>query len=191
MVSQRATGQAVSQIPSAAALAASSSSTQGANKSAIKCSAFSPSRFQLSLFASVIEGLESDQLRIHDTATGQLKCEHTIGFKASITCLVWGYYGMPGRILHHNSSKKKRKRSDEINGDSEHHNAVVAVGTNHSEIHMFSPSEGTIVGTLKDVHTKGIYDFKFVNDGGSSVAWSLGGDNKLVEWNLLNGKPLR
>lgn len=190
MVSQRATGQAVSQIPFAAALAASSS-TQGANKSAIKCSAFSPSRFQLSLFASVIEGLESDQLRVHDTATGQLKCEHTIGFKATITCLVWGYYGTPGRIPHHNSSKNKRKRSDEVNGDSETHNAVVAVGTNHSEIHMFSPSEGTIVGTLKDVHTKGIYDFKFVNDGVSSVAWSLGGDNKLVEWNLLNGKPLR
>jgi len=190
MVSQRAAGQAVSKISSAAA-PATSSSTQGANESAIKRSAFSPSRFQLSLFASVIEGLESDQLRIHDTATGQLKCEHTIGFRATITCLVWGYYGTPGRIPHYNSSKKKRKRSEEFNCDSEHHDAVVAVGTNHSEIHMFSPSQGRIVGTLRNGHTQGIHDFKFVNDGASSVAWSLGGDTKLVEWNLLSGTTLR
>ena len=190
MVSHRAAGQTASKTSSAAAPAASAS-TQGANKSSIKRSAFSPSRLQLSLFASVIEGLESDQLRIHDTTTGRLTCEHTIGFKAGITCLQWGYYGPPGKIVYMHSSKKKRKRSDEVNGDSEHQDAVVAVGTNHSEIHMFSPSEGRIVGTLKDGHTRGIYDFKFVDDGTSSAAWSLGGDGKLVEWNLLNGTVIR
>ncbi|MCJ1244032.1 Small subunit (SSU) processome component [Trapelia coarctata] len=190
MVSQRAAGQTASKTSSAAA-PATSSSMQGANKTAITRSAFSPSRFQLSLFASVIQGLESDQLRIHDTNTGHLKCDHEIGFKARITCLQWGYCDTPGKIPYHNSSKKKRKRSDEVNGVSEHHDAVVAVGTNQSEIHMFSPSEGKIVSTLKDGHTHGISDFKFVDDGTSSVGWSLGGDSNLVEWNLLNGVPIR
>ena len=189
MVSQRATGQTASRISSAAA-PAPSSSTQGVNKSAITRSAFPPSRFQLSLFASVIRGLESDQLRIHDTTTGHLKCEHDIGSRTRITCLQWGYYGTPGKIPYHNSSKKKRKRSDEVNGNSDHHDAVVAVGTNHSEIHIFSPSEGKIVRTLKNGHTQGICDFKFVDDGTSSVGWSLGGDGSVVEWNLLNGIPL-
>jgi len=189
MVSQRAAGHSAPKTSSAAA-PATSSSTQGVNKSAITRSAFSPSRFQLSLFASVIQGLESDQLRIHDTTTGHLKCEHEIGSKAKITCLQWGYYGNPGKILYQNSSKKKRKRPDENNGDSEHHDAVVAVGTNQSEIHMFSPSEGKIVGTLKDGHIQGICDFRFVDDGTSSLAWSLGEDGTLVEWNLLNGTTI-
>ena len=186
MVGKKSTGQAVSKISPASAPALSST-THLANKSAILCSAFSPSHFQLSLFASVIQGLDSHQIRIHDTITGRLKCEHAIGSRAGITCLSWGYYGTPATVSSQTLLKKKRKRSEDINGTTDHDNAVVAIGTTLSEVQFFSPSAGRVAGALTGAHTQGIEDFKFVDDGTSSVAWSLGGDGKLVRWNLRNG----
>ena len=186
MVSKNSTRQAVSKVSSATA-PAPSSATQGTSKSAILCSAFSPSHFQLSLFASVIQGLDSHQLRIHDTITGRLKCEHAVGSRASITCLTWGYYGSSAKGSSQTFARKKRKRSEDANGITDHNDAVVAIGTTLSEVHFFSPSEGRVVELLTGAHTQGIQDFKFVDDGTSSVGWSLGGDGKLVRWNLRDG----
>jgi U3 small nucleolar RNA-associated protein 5 len=165
--------------------AASSSTTNNNQKSSILKSAFSPSRLQLSLFASVIQGFESQHLRIHDTDTGRLRCEHAAGAGTRITSLDWGYYGTTYRDQHLQTTKKKRKRGLTNTGS-----AVVAFGTSQSEICMFSPSEGKVVGKLSGQHERGIKDFKFCgNDylGG----WSVGGEGKLVQWDLGTGKAIR
>src|ERR1700742_694869 len=128
--------------------------TVGGNtrKSSLLKSAFAPSQFQLHLFASVIQSFDSHQLRIHDTTTGRLRSQHES--KSKITCLDWGYYGPA--LRERQQSNKKRKR-DENNNDG----AVVAYGADTSEITMFSPDEGRIVGTLTGGHERGINDFKF------------------------------
>ena len=186
--------KAVACKASSVANPAASSNTQTASKSSILRSSFSPSHFQLSLFASVIQGLDAQHLRIHDTNTGRLRCEHTINSKASITCLEWGYYGENHRDRQHQESKKKRKRSDLVNGDvpkDQAGNVVVALGTSDSEVHMFSPSEAKIMGSLREAHTQGVRDFRFDDSGTHAEGWSIGGDGRLVQWDLKKDRVLR
>ncbi|KAJ5777533.1 hypothetical protein N7520_000779 [Penicillium odoratum] len=160
-------------------------------KSSILRAAFSPSEYQLALFASVIQGLDAQHLRIHDTNTGRLQCEHALGPKETITSLDWGYYSGQGKSR--DQSKKKRKRGSDVNGVDglDQGDVVVAFGTSTSEIRMFSPSEDKIVGTLTGTHEKGIKDFKFTAGRPAQEAWSIGGDNKLVQWDLRTGKSVR
>ncbi len=182
---------------SSAANPASSSTTQTANKSSILRSSFSPSRLQLSLFASVIQDFDSQHLRIHATTTGRLLCDHAIGSKASITCLDWGYHGTNYHGQHHKEPHKKRKRSGEqINGDSaisveDSSDAVIAFGSSESEIHLFSPTESKVRRILRDTHTHGVRDFKFANYGLDGEGWSIAGDGNLVQWDLRKGEVLR
>ena len=188
------TPKAVASNVSSLANPAASSNTRTANQSSILRSSFSPSHFQLSLFASVIQGLDAQHLRIHDTNTGRLRCEHTITSKASITCLDWGYYGENHRDRHHQESNKKRKRSNLVNGDvpqDQTRDVVVALGTTDSEVNMFSPAEAKVVGSLREAHTQGIRDFKFADNGIHAQGWSIGGDGRLVEWDLRKNRVLR
>ena len=182
-----------SNISSAANPAASSIVQSGAKSSILK-SSFCPSLLQLSLFASIIQGLDSQHLRIHDTTTGRLQCEHAIGSKATVTCLDWGYYGENQPNRQHQESNKKRKRNELVNGNTLNGRAriiTIALGTTDSEIQLFSPAEARILGTLKGAHTQGIRDFKFADHGLHSEGWSIGGDGKLVQWGLKTGKALR
>lgn len=55
---------------------------------------------------------------------------------------------------------------------------------------MYSPSEGRVVGTLSGAHERGIKDFKFTSYN-SSEGWSIGGDGKLVQWDLLKDLAIR
>ena len=190
MVKQHLSNRAVSKV-SSAATPSKLSVTLNTNKSSILRSAFAPSRFQLSLFASVINGLDSQHLRLHDTNTGRLKCEHAVESKASITCLDWGYYNF-GYPDSSRSSNKKRKRSEEVNGSvSDRDTSAIAFGTSESEIHIFSPSQTKLVGVLKGGHVQGIRDFKFAPSVKSRDGWSLGGDGKLVQWDLQQGISTR
>ncbi|KAL8839791.1 MAG: hypothetical protein Q9170_001602 [Blastenia crenularia] len=162
---------------------ATSATSQYAGKSSIFRSSFAPSHFQLAIFASVIQGFDSQQIRIHDTANGRLRCEHAIASKATISCLDWGYYGKAYREQPHKGLKKKRKRTDQTNGSAPSDNArevVLAFGTSDSEIHLYSPAAAKIVGILKDVHTQGVRDFKFVDAGRHAEGWSAGGDGKTI-----------
>ncbi len=199
MVSQKSSHTTVSKVSSSAA-PATASSTQSATSSSILRSAFSPSTYQLSLFASVIQGLDSQHLRIHDTDTGRLRCEHPVASKAAISCLDWGYYPSKHQDSHEQSSKKKRKRNEPangLNGQVDNSDICVAFGTSGSDssIRMFSPVEARIVGELKGVHTehtRGVRDFKFTSSRASAEGWSLGnGDGKLVQWDLQKGSRLR
>ncbi|KAL8788114.1 MAG: hypothetical protein Q9213_001872 [Squamulea squamosa] len=178
---------------SAAAAPATSAITQSAGKSSILRSSFAPSFLQLSIFASVIQGFDSQQLRIHDTNTGRLRCEHAIAPRATISCLDWGFYG-EGYQERLSKESKKRKRTEQANGVKQETHAedvVLAFGTSESEIHLFSPTSARNVGVLKDVHTQGIRDFKFVDAGRTSCAWSIGGDGKLVQWDLRKGRSTK
>ncbi|MCJ1472093.1 Small subunit (SSU) processome component [Lambiella insularis] len=190
MVSKKSSGHAVSKSSSAAA-PASFSLAKTINSSSILYSAFSPSRFQLSLFASVIQRLDLQQLRIHDTVAGRLIGELSVGPRVRVTCLDWGYFGLPPQNSQSQSSKKKRKRSEEVNGSPKNKNAVVAVGTSSLGILIFSPNESKTVQTLKGGHTQGIKDFKFAEDGLTSTGWSLGDDGKLTQWDITRGTTVR
>lgn len=184
MAGKKSSGRALSKT-SFTAVAAKFHSTNSADKSAIIHSAFSPSQFQLSLFASIIKIFDSQVLRLHDTITGQLRCTHSIGLKAKVNCIDWGYYTPNLQNLSEQPSRKKRRRLETNNG-SGRRDVVIAIGTSDSEIQMFSPRETKVLGVLREGHAQGIKDFKFVNAGVSFEAWSIGGDNKLVQWNLRN-----
>ncbi|KAJ5109035.1 hypothetical protein N7456_005710 [Penicillium angulare] len=181
--------RSTTKVGSAASPAAGLS--QSGSKSSILRAAFSPSEYQLALFASVIQGLDAQHLRIHDTNTGRLQCEHALGPKEIVTSLDWGYYNGQGK--NRDQSKKKRKRGSDVNGgvDGVEGELVVAFGTSTSDIRMYSPSEDKIIGTLSGVHEKGIKDFKFTAGQPGQEAWSIGGDNKLVQWDLRTGKSLK
>ncbi len=191
---KKETPKGVASNISSSANPASSSNTQTASKSSILRSSFCPSRFQLSLFASIIQGLDSQHLRIHDTNTGRLRCEHAIESKASITCLDWGYYGKSRKDQHPQESKKKRRRSELANGDTSNdqpRDVVIAFGTSVSDVHIFSTAEAKISGVLKGAHTQGIRDFKFADHGLHGEGWSIGGDGRLVQWDLKEGRVVR
>ncbi|RMZ85267.1 hypothetical protein DV738_g371, partial [Chaetothyriales sp. CBS 135597] len=170
-VSAKASTVAAPALPSTAAPTSS--------KSSILKASFSPSRYQLRLFASVIQGFESQQLRIHDTNTGRLRCQHNAKPLTSITCLDWGQF-RPATAQ--NGSGKKNSRSGE--------DVVVAYGTSDAEIVLFSPAAASTVGSLVGGHERGIRDFKF-SQHQRDDAWSLGGDGKLVQWNLKTGNAVR
>ncbi len=184
MVSNKSARGQPSKVASSATPAATNA-TQTAQKSSVLRSRFSPSEFQLSLFASVIQGFEGQHLRIHDTVTGRLRCEHAITSKATINCLDWGHYGENHSDRQHQESKKKRKRSEKVNGPPS--NPVVAFGTSDSEILLFSPSESKIVRVLRGEHSQGIRDFKFADGGSNGQGWSVGGDGRIIQWNLRTG----
>ncbi len=184
----------VSKVPAPSAPAASSN-TQPITKSSILQSSFAPSYFQLPLFASVVLGLDSQQIRIHDTASGRLRCEHAIAPKVTINCLAWGYYGNgPWEDHQKDSKKKKRKWTEQVNGVASVDNAqdvVLAFGTSDSDLHFYSPAAAKVIGTLENAHTQGIRDFEFVNAGRGAEGWSIGGDGKLVHWDLRKGRSIR
>ena len=131
---------------------------------------------------------------MHDTNTGRLRCDHTLEPKAALTCLDWGYYDFGFSEKDRSASKKKRKRDDASSGpgfEARNDKTSLAFGTNTSEIQFYSVSEAKVVGRLKDGHTQGIRDLKFVQDGLSGQCWSVGGDSKLVQWNLKTKEALR
>ncbi|OAP55351.1 hypothetical protein AYL99_10324 [Fonsecaea erecta] len=175
--------KSVSKISSASSPAVATDVSS--RKSSVLKSAFAPSQLQLHLFASVIQSFDVHQLRIHDTTTGRLRSQHETRAGSKITCLDWGYYGAAYRERQQSASKKKRKRDPES-----HDGAVVAYGTNSSQICMFSPAEGRIVGTLSGGHERGVKDFKFSRTD-YLHGWSIGEDARLVQWNLTTAQPMR
>ncbi|KKK14723.1 hypothetical protein P175DRAFT_0427038 [Aspergillus ochraceoroseus IBT 24754] len=181
-----------SKTSSSASLAVSDLTNTG-NKSSILKASFAPSDYQLALFASVIQGLDGQHLRIHDTNTGRLQCEYVLGPKELVTSLDWGYYA--GRQKDREQQlKKKRKRHSDVNGTNDgldQGDVVVAFGTSASDIRMYSPAEDKIVGTLTGGHESGIKDFKFSANRSAQEGWSIGGDNKLVQWDLVTGQRTR
>jgi U3 small nucleolar RNA-associated protein 5 len=181
---RKSSSAAVPKVSSASAPAASSV-TASTQKSSVLKSAFAPSQFQLHLFASVVQSFDSNQLRIHDTTTGRLRCQHESRPGSRITCLDWGYYGGPYQEQRQTPSKKKRKRDQDSS-----EGAVVAYGTSSSEICLFSPAEGKIIGTLAGPHDRGIRDFKF-SPAEYKEGWSIGEDGKLVQWDLTTSQTTR
>ena len=187
MVGKKSSRGPVSNISAAASPKVSSKNSK---KSSILRFSFAPSDFQLSLFASVIQGFDSQQLRIHDIKTGRLRCEYSIGAAAQINSLDWGYFGSGGKQSQGKNKKRKRQQANGVNEDFTPEQAVIALGTSESDIRFFSPSEDKIVGTLKAGHERGVQAFKFTENS-YSEGWSIGGDGELVQWDIYTQKPLR
>lgn len=178
---------------SAAADPKSTAQTQASNTSSILKSAFIPSHFQLSLFASVIQSFDSQLIRLHHTS-GRLQCEHTLEPGVAVTCLTWGYYGTPGFQPAQKENSRKRKRSSQANGTDatdKPGDVVLAFGTNSSDIWFYSPSEAKVVKTLQGGHSSGVRDFKFINEGRTNSAWSVGGDGQLALWDTWKGRVIK
>ena len=191
MVRNKRSKAIASKISSTADLAASSN-TQVAKKSSLLQTAFPPSHYELHWFASVIQVFDSQHLRIHDSATGRLCCDHAITSGATITCLDWGSFGkgQSGKEV----PSKKRKRDTVVNGleREKKTDVVLAYGTSDSEIKFYSPAKAGIVGALEGVHTQGIKVFRFSSGQGKPAqGWSVGGDGKLVQWDIQKGSPIR
>ena len=160
--------------------------------SSIILSSFSPSYLRLSLFASTILGLDSQQLRVHDTLTGKLRCEYAFDKGAACNSLAWGTLSTEGHDGGGKSKKqKKRKRpSSTDGGDIESDSiAILALGMNKGSILLYSPTEGALMGSLDGGHIGEVTCFKFARK--SSKGWSCGTDGKLVEWDLKRKTPLR
>ena len=191
MVSTKVSRGHPSKVSSTAAPAATSTAITS-QKSSILRSRFAPSEFQLSLFASVIQSFVGQQIRIHDTITGRLRCEHTINGKATINCLDWGHNCENHSEHPPLESKKKRKRRERDNASQpDSKDVVLAFGTSDSEIQLFSPSESKIVRVLREAHTQGVRDFRFIDSGYNGKGWSVGGDGRIVQWNIQAGQPIR
>ena len=47
------------------------------------------------------------------------------------------------------------------------------------------------MGTLSEAHTQGIRDFKFANNGLHAEGWSLGGEGRLIQWDLRKNRVIR
>lgn len=159
------------------------------SSSALLTSAFSPSYLRISLFASTILGLDAQRLRIHDTATARLRCEHTFEKGIWVNSLAWG--SLPTSD-DRTGAKKKRKRISATNGDDAAGlAAVIAIATNRNSILLFSPSEGAVVGALDGGHIGEVRQFVFSGEAEEGKGWSCGSDGKLVEWDLRRKITLR
>ena len=175
---------------SSAALLSVSAATSQANASIVHKAAFAPSVFQLSLFASVIQGLNGHQLRVHDTVSGRLQCQHDFQ-RTRITALDWGYHGDSPHLLENPSSRKKRRLEETNGGGAGRGDVILGLGTIQSDIQLFSPTDAKVLGILKGGHSSSVKDFKFTNHGLNGEAWSLGDDRKLVQWNIRDQTALR
>ena len=107
--------------------------------------------------------------------------------------LNWGYYGQSDDDRHHAERRRKRKRAEsnfgydpnEMSGE-----VALAFGTSDSQIQFLS-LDGKIIGTLQGAHTLGVRDFKFEDLGKSGKGWSVGGDGKIMQWDLHEGKCIK
>jgi U3 small nucleolar RNA-associated protein 5 len=189
MARKSSSSRVASKTSSATAFAASSVTSKPV-KSAVLKSAFCPSEYQLSLFASVVQSLDSNQLRVHDTISGRLKCDHT-PFRTNINCISWGQCSPAswGADLQP-ATKRRRKLNGQSDATSDSNNIVIAIGTSQPHIELFSPLEAKVVVALKDAHMRGTKDFKFKGYE-SFEAWSLGADGSLAQWDLATCGKIR
>ncbi|KAF3933388.1 hypothetical protein ABW19_dt0206196 [Dactylella cylindrospora] len=170
-----------------------SQSTSLSTASPILKSAFSPSWSKLSLFSSVIRGLDAQRLRCHDTSNGRLQCEHIFDKNIDVNSISWGSLAEADK----DRKKKKRKRASDatatVEDEAEQQDdsqMVVAVTSNTGKIFLYSPIQGEMVRILDGGHSGPVTDFQFAESGKTLRAWSCGG-NKLVEWDLKKGAYIR
>ncbi|TGZ79670.1 NUC189-domain-containing protein [Ascodesmis nigricans] len=175
MVAKKAVSKPAKAAPSNTKLTTAPSQT-----AALTASAFSPPSFHLSLFASVVLGLDAYRLRIHDTNTGRLKSEHV--FEAGVRVNSVSWVALPAQ--DRKSSKKRRRKEEE----EEVKNAVVAVTTNKGTVVLYGAAEGAVEGVLEGSHVGEVVAFIADKEG---RGWSAGVDGKLVEWDLAKKTALR
>ncbi|EGX48020.1 hypothetical protein AOL_s00081g347 [Orbilia oligospora ATCC 24927] len=169
-------------------------STSMSTASPILKSAFSPSWSKLSLFSSVLRGLDAHRLRCHDITSGRLQCEHIFEKSVEINSLSWG------SLVEAEGDRKKKKRKRASNADAivdddedvqqNTGEVVIAATGSNGKIYLYSPVQAEVVKTLDGGHVGPVTDFQFVESAKGVRAWSCGG-NKLVEWDVKKGSSIR
>ncbi|KAF3177290.1 Small subunit (SSU) processome component [Orbilia oligospora] len=157
-------------------------------------SAFSPSWSKLSLFSSVLRGLDAHRLRCHDITSGRLQCEHIFEKSVEINSLSWG------SLVEAEGDRKKKKRKRASNADAivdddedvqqNTGEVVIAATGSNGKIYLYSPVQAEVVKTLDGGHVGPVTDFQFVESAKGVRAWSCGG-NRLVEWDVKKGSSIR
>ncbi len=56
---------------------------------------------------------------------------------------------------------------------------------------MFSPAEAKVIGTLSGGHERTVTDFKFSPSTDYREGWSIGEDQKLIQWDLSKNQAIR
>ncbi|KAF3313831.1 Small subunit (SSU) processome component [Orbilia oligospora] len=169
-------------------------STSISTASPILKSAFSPSWSKLSLFSSVLRGLDAHRLRCHDITSGRLQCEHIFEKSVEINSLSWG------SLVEAEGDRKKKKRKRASNADAivdddedvqqNTGEVVIAATGSNGKIYLYSPVQAEVAKTLDGGHVGPVTDFQFVESAKGVRAWSCGG-NKLVEWDVKKGSSIR
>ncbi|KAF3080316.1 Small subunit (SSU) processome component [Orbilia oligospora] len=169
-------------------------STSISTASPILKSAFSPSWSKLSLFSSVLRGLDAHRLRCHDITSGRLQCEHIFEKSVEINSLSWG------SLVEAEGDRKKKKRKRASNADAivdddedvqqNTGEVVIAATGSNGKIYLYSPVQAEVVKTLDGGHVGPVTDFQFVESAKGVRAWSCGG-NRLVEWDVKKGSSIR
>ncbi|CUS07115.1 unnamed protein product [Tuber aestivum] len=155
----------------------------------ILASAFSPSPLQLSLFASVVLGLDAQCLRIHDIVANRLRCELTLDKGVAINHLSWGEIPNSEETIR----KHKRKRTG-TDGEGRGNTgvAVVAASASRGGILLVDPLEGVVVGKLSSAgHSGEVRQFVFSGKKFPGRGWSVGSDKRLIEWDIKRRVAMR
>jgi U3 small nucleolar RNA-associated protein 5 len=163
-------------------------STLASSSTALTASAFSPPSLRLSLFASVVLGLDAYRLRIHDINTSRLRCEHVFEKGVSANYLAWG--SMPSKDKKSAKKKRKRMTSGESAADEVSKNTVVAAATNRGTVVLFSPIENGVVGLLEGEHVGPVKCFVFSEEE-QGRGWSCDTNGKFVYWDIERKASLR
>ncbi|KAJ3145102.1 WD repeat-containing protein 43 [Geranomyces michiganensis] len=148
-------------------------------------------------FAVAAQGVDAFRLRIWDTRTSQLTVEHAAPAGLTCTVLAWGVV-TTGDAAHANEDagekKKKRRRSGALaaaavaSAGPGGAQKVLAIGLSNGEVQLFSLAQAKVIRTLAGVHSAGVTDFTFANDGVRGFSGGL--DGLAVEWDVRSGAEL-
>eukprot|EP00123_Amoebidium_parasiticum_P011451 comp20721_c0_seq1/m.27070 comp20721_c0_seq1/g.27070 ORF comp20721_c0_seq1/g.27070 comp20721_c0_seq1/m.27070 type:complete len:606 (-) comp20721_c0_seq1:170-1987(-) len=113
------------------------------------------------------------RLRVWETATGNMRQEHTPATHLSdtFTCLAWGSA----------QGKKSKKGSKKIQSSS------IALGTTTGKIVVYSLAGGVQSAELAG-HTDRVNDVVFSKDG--TTIFSCSADKQIIHWDLATGQPI-
>lgn len=151
-------------------------------------------------FASVVPALDVQKVQISAASASHsvnaLNVEYTLSKGVKVQALIWVYSGSGKGVKK--TPKKKRKRTGENstnnnnnnNSSSDIENALVAIGTNKGDILLFSPAQGTLVGSLTGVHAVPVTSLA-IDSISNNKLWSCDNSGRIGEWDVSLQKNLR
>lgn len=144
--------------------------------------------FDGKFYANAIPSLDLNKVQAHSTTNNntesKLESEITLNKGEIVSSLTWANYSSSHSKQQ---QKKKRKRSSLANGGDAGslEDLVVAIGTTKGNILLFSPSQGSIVHTLSNVHSVSVTSMETLE---GSVLWSCDYSGVISRYDLTTDK---